>query len=172
MDPTTWGLEEAKLIVTSVIAIVAAGFGIAIQMGMKRIAVRQAETARQAMDVATAKLKLDLFEKRLAIFQQAWSVIGYAASGRPYDFAKLGALQNKLHEAGFLFGKDIEEYLLNLRSKAFEEQQLLTRIDKEGMYVDQSVRDQHKILQEWFLQESKNIQTPFLPYMSFEKWRA
>lgn len=172
MDLRTWGIEEAKLIVTSIITVVAAGFGIAIQMGMKKIADRQAATARQAMDVATAKLKLDLFEKRMAIFEQAWSVIGYAAAGKSYDFARLGVLQNKLHEAGFLFGKDIEEYLLNLRAKAIKEQNLLIQINKEGVYVDQSVRDQHKELQEWFLQESHNIRIPFLPYMSFEKWRA
>jgi hypothetical protein len=179
MDQTTWVTEDAKLIVTSVIAVVAAGFGIAIQRGMKKIAERQAETARQAKEiaaqakeVATAKLNLDLFEKRMVIFDHAWSIIGYAAAGKPYDFTKLGMFQNKLHEASFLFGKDIEDYLLNLRSKAIEEQQLLIRINKEGPYVDQAIRDQHKDLTEWFLKESKEIRTPFLPYMSFERWRA
>jgi hypothetical protein len=173
------GIEEAKLIATSVITMVAAGFGIAIQSSMKKIAERQAETARQAKEiaaqskeVATAKLNLDLFEKRMVIFEHALSVIGYAAEGKPYHFAKLGMLQNKLHEACFLFGEDIEVYLLNLRSKAILEQQLLDRIGKEGPYVDQSVRDQHKELKEWFLKESKEIRTPFLPYMSFDKWQA
>jgi hypothetical protein len=179
MDHATWGTEEVKLIVTSAITVVAASFGLVIQRGMKKIAERQAETARQAKEVAaqakevaTAKLNLDLFEKRMVIFEQAWSVIGYAAAGKPYDFAKLGMLQNKLHAAGFLFGKDIEDYLLDLRTKAIEEQQLLIRIDKEGPYVDQSVRDRHKELKEWFLNESKEIRTPFLPYMSFDKWRV
>lgn len=172
MDQAAWRMEEVKLIVTAVITVAAAVFGIAIQRGMKKIAERQAETARQAKEVATAKLNLDLFERRMAIFEHAWSVIGYAAVGEPYDFAKLGMLQNKLHEAGFLFGSDIEEYLLDLRSNAIEEQQLLIRINKEGPYVDQSVRDQHNKLKEWFLNESKEIRTPFLPYMSFEKWRA
>jgi len=179
MCQVAFGIEELKLIVTSGITAVAAIFGIMIQRGMKKIAERQAETARQAKEiaaqakeVANAKLNLDLFERRMAIFQYAWSVISYAAEGKPYDFAKLGILQNKLHEASFLFGKDIENYLLNLRLKAIEEQQLLIRISKEGVYVDQSVRDEHKKLKEWFLTESKEIRTPFLPYMSFDKWRA
>jgi hypothetical protein len=146
---------------------------------VKKIAERQAETARQAKEiaaqskeVATAKLNLDLFEKRMVIFEHAWNLIGYAAAGKLYDYAKLGLLQNKLHEAGFLFGTDIEEYLLNLRLKAIEEQNLLIRINKEGPYVDQSVRDRHDELKEWFLNESKEIRTSFLPYMSFEKWRT
>lgn len=179
MDQATWVMEEAKLIATSTIAVVAAGFGIAIQLSMRKIAERQAETARQSAEiaartkeVATAKLNLDLFEKRMTIFEIACRLIGHAAQGQIYDFGKLGMLQNKLHEACFLFGPDIEDYLLTLRSKAIEEQQLLIKIKNEGMYVDQSVRDKHKVLTEWFLNESKEIRTPFLPYMSFEKWRA
>lgn len=172
MDQATLWMEVAKLGVTSVITAVAASFGIAIQRSMRKIAERQAETASQSREVATAKLNLDLFERRMAIFEQAWGVIGYAAAGKPYDFAKLGMLQNKLHEAGFLFGQDIEDYLLSLRSKAIDEQQLLIKINKGGPYVDQSDRDQYKVLQEWFLNESKGIRTRFMPYMSFNKWRA
>lgn len=172
-------IEVIKLIVTSVITVVAAAYGIAIQKGMKKIAERQAETARQAKEiaaqskeVATAKLNLDLFEKRMVIFEHAWTLIGYAAAGKPYDHVQLGMLQNKLHEAGFLFGADIEDYLLDLRSKVIEEQQLLIKINKEGQYVNQSVRDRHNELKKWFLNESKEISTHFLPYMSFDKWRA
>lgn len=172
MDQASLAMEVATLVVTSVITVVAASFGIAIQRGMRKIAEQQAETARQGKEVATAKLNLDLFEKRMVIFEHAWRVIGFAAEGKPYDFAKLGMLQNKLHEAGFLFGKDIEDYLLNLRSNAIEEQQLLISISKAGPYVDQAVRDRHKKLQDWFMNESKEVRTPFMPYMSFEKWRA
>lgn len=179
MDQTSLMIEIAKLIATSGITATVAYCGISIQRSMKNIAERQAQTAReskeiaaQSKEVATAKLNLDLFERRMAIFQNAWSVIGHAAIGKSYDFAKLGLLQNKLHEASFLFGRDIEEYLLRLRFKAIEEQQLLNKINSEGAYASQSDRDQHKRLNEWFLNESREIRTTFLPYMSFDKWRA
>ena len=179
MDQATWDMEQAKLIVTSVITVVAAGFGIAIQKSMKKIAERQADTARQATaiaaqakEVANAKLNLDLFERRMVIFECVWRIISLAALGKPYDYAKLGILQNKLHEASFLFGKDIEDYLLDLRSKAIEEQQILNKINADGVYAQQSLRDRHAELTNWFVKESKDVQTPFMPYMSFEKWKG
>jgi hypothetical protein len=179
MNIATWGIEEMKLIVTSIITIIAAGFGITIQKSMKKIAERQAETAReakeiaaQAKEVANAKLNLDLFEKRMVIFEQAWNLICYAAQGKFYDISQVNMLTSKLHEAGFLFGNDIESYLVDLRSKAFEEQQLLAKIKEGGVHVDQAVRDRHMALKDWFAKESKEMRTPFLPYMSFDKWKA
>jgi archaellum component FlaG (FlaF/FlaG flagellin family) len=71
MDQATLVMEVAKLVVTSVITVVAASFGIAIQRGMKKIAERQAETARQAKEVAVqakevATAKLNEWKPSLA----------------------------------------------------------------------------------------------------------
>jgi hypothetical protein len=72
----------------------------------------------------------------------------------------------------FLFGTDIEAYFKDIREKAIDEQQLLGEIKRGGMYVDQAVLEQHKALQEWFLKEAEEIKSHFLPYLSFEEWRA
>jgi hypothetical protein len=171
-------IETAKLIVTSSITVVGAVFAIVLQSGMKKIAERQADTSRQAKEiaaqakeVATAKLNLDLFERRMVIFELAWTVISYASNGDSYSFDRVGALQNKLHEAYFLFGKDIEDYLQNVRSKAIREQRLLHTIKNEGPNIQQALLDEHQELTEWFTKETIKMRTPFMPYLSFEKWR-
>jgi hypothetical protein len=40
------------------------------------------------------------------------------------------------------------------------------------MHVDQAVTEEHKALQEWFVNEAEAIKGRFLPDLSFEEWRA
>jgi len=172
MSQQQFWLELAKLVVTSFVSLIAASFAVRIAASQRDIARRQAGIAEEAKRVATAKLNLDLFEKRLTIFNATWEQIGLSARGEPYEYKHLGLWFNKIHEVAFLFGTDIEAYFKEIRKRAIDEQQLLGEIKRGGMYVDQAVRDKHKALQEWFLQEAEDIKSHFLPYLSFEEWRA
>ncbi len=120
--------EIAKLVVTSMVTLIAAGFAVRIAASQRDIARRQAGIAEEAKRVATAKLNLDLFEKRLAIFNATWEQIDLSARGELYEYRHLALWFNKIHEAAFLFGTDVEAYFKDVREKAIDEQQLLGEI--------------------------------------------
>ena len=116
MDNATWYMEQAKLVVTSVIAEIAAGFGIAIQRSQRNIAQRQADTAHEAKLVAAAKLNLDLFERRMAIFDATWAVfpVPHQNEGLTDEYK---AFRNAAHKAAFLFSQDVNDYLAAVVTK-------------------------------------------------------
>lgn len=124
------------------------------------------------LQAARAKVKLDLFEKRLAIFNTTWFQIGRSAQNKPYEYRELGLWFNKIHEASFLFGPDIVEYLNNIRDKAIEEQRLCAAVHPQNSKpaTDKEKAD-HKALNDWFIAEGKLIQQKFAPYLSFHEWR-
>ena len=121
---------------------------------------------------ARAKLKLDLFEKRLAIFNATWEQVGRSAQNKPYEYRELGLWFNKIHEASFLFGPDIVEYLNEIREKAIEEQILWAKVQPQHPEpATDEQKAKHKALNDWFLAEAKQIQHKFAPYLSFHEWR-
>jgi hypothetical protein len=124
--------------------------------------------------VAKAKLKLDLFEKRYAIFQKAWlgiedtsaSVLKVAdGRGWPTPFNVL------LPEALFLFGKEIEDYLNELSA-------LWIELLKTAKYLPISAEDDAKntarkeeILAYFIEQVKQGAKAKFGVYLGFENWK-
>lgn len=136
------------------------------------IAAMVAWVGWRQLQAARAKLKLDLFEKRLAIFNATWEQVGRSAQNKPYEYRELGLWFNKIHEASFLFGPDIVEYLNEIREKAIEEQILWAKV--QPLHPEPATDEQkaeHKALNDWFLAEAKHIQHKFAPYLSFHEWR-
>jgi hypothetical protein len=123
--------------------------------------------------VARAKLKLDLFDKRLVIFQKVWAILSEVVStgtrGRNYGLST--PFNNFMPEAEFLFGPDIAAYLREATAKWIE----LSGYEFESEQSDSSSRAKNAVrvaeLRGWFHDEASNVRNKFAPYLDFKNWQ-
>lgn len=97
-NQVNWLLELAKITPTFIIGLIAV-----------YIAWRQWETAR-------AKLNLDLFARRLEVFDKTWGAAS-SLNQKPDPVYPSVEFTNLLPEASFLFGAEVEEYMRVLIDK-------------------------------------------------------
>ena len=120
--------------------------------------------------VAKSKLKLDLFEKRYAIFEHSWRFMSEAVQIGATT-GPLSQFDNLIPQAEFLFGNDVAEYLREASRKRTELWMILQKSKSSyGMSEDDIERD--KVLTNWFFEEaSKGVKQVFGPYLDFKTWR-
>jgi hypothetical protein len=101
-DSLCWWAEVLKILPTFIVGLIAA-----------RIAWQQSATAMEQRRISQAKLNLDLFDRRLAIFNATW---GRASAVLNTDKPMLAPpdMTNRYAEASFLFGPEVEEFMKQL----------------------------------------------------------
>jgi type II secretory pathway pseudopilin PulG len=82
-----------------------------------QIAQQQAITAKQQADTAFDQLRLNLFQKRFAIYNAARELIALVVNERNLQGSDLVPLQVVLNEAEFFFSPDICDWLRTVRKK-------------------------------------------------------
>ncbi|WP_143044687.1 hypothetical protein [Delftia lacustris] len=108
-------LEFIKAVAPLLAALLAAGVGawVAHKFGriQESIARQQAETAKASSSTARNKLKLDLFDRRMAIYKAAADAISIA--GRQGDFSTENeyTFESGVQGARWLFGNDVVAYI-------------------------------------------------------------
>jgi hypothetical protein len=176
-DPAWW----AQGIWTSELAkgLPAAFVALAIGLVAAVIAWRQAR-------IAEAKLKLDLFEKRLKVFDAVWALLAasHVKPGEPDQ--TVAAFYAQLPNAGFLFDDSVRTYVERIRGKLQELQHAAEslRVHHESrpaypmsdeMVVfnreHASLMDAMHQLQAWFLEQAEPCRAMFATHLSFGKWR-
>ncbi|MDA8119039.1 MAG: hypothetical protein M0Z85_03105 [Gammaproteobacteria bacterium] len=149
----SWGLELLKGLPVFIIGLIAT-----------YIAWRQHETAK-------AKLKMDLFDKRYAIFERTWRFLSdIARTEEPKGL--LSDFSNLIPQAGFLFGPAVSEYLEEVSSRNTKLWSIDDRARKNGNVVEPDDVDARLELMEWFaVQAVRGAKSVFEPFLNFEKWR-
>jgi hypothetical protein len=129
--------------------------------------------AYRQYEVAKAKLKLDLFEKRYAIFHQTWEILSEAATkgARENNYGLATPFNNFLPEAAFLFGKPIERYLDEASTKWAELRALEAETDGAGIDRAANIAKASELQQWFFEQASKGAKAQFGRYLDFENWK-
>ncbi|MDO9031202.1 MAG: hypothetical protein Q7V09_12260 [Hydrogenophaga sp.] len=131
------------------------------------IAYRQYTTAR-------AKLKLDLFEKRIAIYNEVNECLSYVFRNGDSSIENDQRFLEALHQAKWLFGADVVNYLQEVIWPKMGELHCLCA-NLEGMQDSQERNEKLKSrsqLKHWFVQKSKEgLDAGFRPYLSFDKWK-
>lgn len=127
------------------------------------IAFQQWVTARD-------KLRLDLYEKRMAVYKTAWETLGVVFTRGDLTREDESAYLQGTAGAQWLFGKEVQEYL----SKEFWGQLCeLHRFvaEMEGLppgparaALAQSKGEQRK----WFYEQADRMEKLFYPYLGFE----
>lgn len=123
------------------------------------IAYRQWRTARN-------KLKLDLFDRRLAVYDGAVHLIGsIVTSGRMKDEADWKFLTDT-KAAKWLFDESVSDYLENkLRLKALDLQVLQAELEGlQGKDRSENIRKQAE-LKNWLGAQFKVLDEKFAPYI-------
>jgi hypothetical protein len=120
--------------------------------------------------VARAKFKLDLFEKRYDIFFKTWghlsSMINNGLGPTP-----LSDFDNEGPKAAFLFGSDIEAYMKEVSSNRIKLWTVAQATTANGGVLPPKHIAEHTALLEWFFQEgSEGVKKKFAPYLDFSNW--
>ena len=138
------------------------------------IGVIAAAIAFRQYRVAKAKLKLDLFEKRYAIFQQVWAIFSEVVLDggvKKNNYGLATPFNNFLPQAAFLFGKSIENYLAEAVKKWTEMGTAETYIEQQGADLQQWA-EKRRVLSIWFEEQaSRGLKRVFGPYLNFEEWK-
>ena len=122
--------------------------------------------------IARAKFKLDLFEKRHAVFVETWAFISKFFDPRWFDMQDIMIFRLHVANAKFLFGPEIARFVETVEQKA------LTRGDAYIVVRNAATEDESmaatKIIDgttEWAQKEALEIKERFAPYLDLSKWR-
>ena len=176
MTPTVlplW-LEVIKAVAPLLAALLAAGVGawVAHKFGriQESIAKQQAATAAAAATTARNKLRLDLFDRRWAIYQTAKGVIDTMAhQDDDPDSAALKYLSN-IRAARWLFDDDVNKYLrIELWDLLHEFRIVRSEIvdAHDQATKKQALQKQHELISELYKQDER-INKVFEPYLKLE----
>ncbi len=153
LGPPSWVVEALRALPVFIIGLIAAF-----------IAWRQYRTAR-------AKLNLDLFEKRYAVFEVTWQFLSDIVwNARPTG--PLPSINNLIPQAGFLFGPQIKDYLKEVSKNATDLWSINQRTKANQNVMVQTDISQHLALLLWFWGEATGgADKMFAPFMEFKRWR-
>jgi len=125
----------------------------------------------QQWRVAKAKLKLDLFEHRYALFDLLWEFM----SRRVGDLNTVGEvhknLQNSIPKFYFFFGEEIGEYVDTAVKRGIEQSiaHTVAQNPANAAIGNESATNlsQHYA---WFSKEAIGLRVKFAKYLNFEEW--
>ena len=166
---TSGWFQNESLIIELVKGIPAAFVALIVGSIAAFIAWRQYRVADEQKRVARAKLNLDLFDRRLKIFQTTATFMSQSMTNTldsPTVFLSTFA------EVSFLFGSEVADYMELARVTGFD----LSEIRRRAKAHDRSVMpedvERNKALLRWFsAQISDGCRCKFAPYLDFGEWR-
>jgi hypothetical protein len=130
--------------------------GIPTALATLVIGIVAASIALRQYRVAHAKFKLDLFEKRYAVYQATVHMLSSFATGSPYGQVTSGMpakFRAETSAATFLFDADIAAFI--------------DRVANEADVAADGINGDHV----WASNELKTIADRFRPYMEMKEWR-
>jgi hypothetical protein len=152
-------LELLKVTPTLIVGIIAA-----------IIAWQQSKTAKEQRIIAKAKLNLDLFERRLKVFEATWEAASLAANNGA-TIIPPPSMTNLYPTASFLFGVEVEAYMKELAGKITEFGTILELTRRNGGHVPPESINEMKELQYWIgMAAVEGVRNIFSPYLSFGQW--
>lgn len=136
-------------------------------------ALLAAMIAYQQFRVARAKLNLDLFDSRYAMFELVWGFLSDLTRSHDNRREELGVdLTNSLPKIEFLMGKKMAEYVQQVLVHATEYERIERRTRANQNVVQPGDIDRHTELTKWLFQEaSQGARKQFGPFLDFERWR-
>lgn len=161
MQADLW-VEIAKGLPAALVALV-------IGAAAAYIAWRQKQIAEEQRTIAKKKLGLDLFDRRLKVFEATW---GAASDALRQPQHAPPSMTNLYPEASFLFGKEVEAYM----KQVAEKMSVLAMIDQmtrsNGDMMPPNRIDEHCAAQTWLTEAAlSGIRSVFSPYLDFAEWR-
>jgi hypothetical protein len=137
-----------------------------VSIGVALLGYFQYRVAKAQKEIAQAKLRADLFDRRYEVFLDVWqalssvsvndSVTAHGGFGTPF---------NKLRgKSLFLFGHDIDNYISEAHSKWVKLGGLIRGDDPKTAFDRAEIEG-------WFYEQANGAaRARFEPYLSFKNW--
>ena len=142
-----------------------AGMAVVIAGAVAYIAHRQYTLAKE-------KFKLDMFDKRFAVYKAAQRFLTVILLDGKVDLDKLSEYRRDTQDATFLFGQDIPQYLKRIDGLALELWETVSTY--QGLPVGKErtrlCEKKTKVLQA-LIAELPNLRNVFAAYLRFDKWK-
>lgn len=121
--------------------------------------------------VQRAKLNLDLFEQRYAIFEVTWGLLSSTPNGEHRPSLTF-ELSNLIPKAVFLFGPKIEAYMRTASHNMSELKIIYQLIHNNNQIVPPEKLERLAELEQWFYVEaSVGVKSVFGEYLDFKNWK-
>lgn len=128
--------------------------------------------AFQQFRLGREKFKLDLFEKRFAVFDATRKFLSTILTEGHVDMQIVYEYRAGVAEASFLFDSDITEYLDEIDNKAIDLRALQDRMKgladdgKRNEYIDKELA-----AITWLSDRLVHLKVKFSPYLKFHVWQ-
>lgn len=109
--------EQILRMVSYIATPIVAGAAVAIAWRQSGIAKQQAEIAREQGRVNERKVEVDLYDRRLKVYEEVRRVLGVAMRKGDVPVEDFVQFSAGIADADFLFGDDVVEYLQVLRER-------------------------------------------------------
>jgi hypothetical protein len=134
------------------------------------IAWQQSKTAKEQRNIAKAKLNLDLFERRLEIFNATWAAASSVIQSNEPIYAP-PSMTNLYPEASFLFRSDIETYMKELAGKMTQLAMIREQTKRNNDILPPDKISETCELEKWIGNAAmQGVRDAFSPYLSFGHW--
>lgn len=137
------------------------------------IAIAVALIGAQNHRLARDRFRLDLFDKRFAVYKGVQRLLTHVLrEGSMDDLSPLWDFRRDTQDAIFLFGADIEKYIDSIDSRALEMHTTGKRYaalptgEERSRLVEEETR-----LSKGLMDELPKLRQVFAPYLKFEKWK-
>ena len=129
-------------------------------------------TGYQQYYLAKGKFKLDLFDKRFAVYKGVQEFLSIILRHAKYEISQLYDFRRNTQDAMFLFGNDIPEYIKMIDKKALAMRSYAHQYEAlpKGPERSDLVEKETQLLTE-LTGELPRLQVVFSPYLSFAKWK-
>jgi len=137
------------------------------------ISLAVAYIAYQQFRLGREKMKLDLFEKRFAVFAAVRRFLSAIAAEGKCSMEQLSEYRRFVAEASFLFESDITTFIDEIDKHALQ-LWLIKEKDSATPLGEEKVRlaDAWGREMTWLMNQLPELRPKFAPYMKFETWRG
>ena len=129
-------------------------------------------TGVQQHKLAKEKFKLDMFEKRFAVYKGVQEFLTIILQEGKFDLNQLFEFRRKTQDSTFLFGKDIPQYIDGIDKRALEMGSLEERYKPlpVGQQRSELCEEKTRLLR-GLIDELPRLKEVFALYLRFDKWK-
>jgi hypothetical protein len=124
--------------------------------------------AWQQWQVAHAKLRLDLFDRRYKVYDATRAFLSVIVANANFDNSQLFTFYAGISDAGFLFDAAVVDYLEQIKTRAIDmrlKNKLLGNVSKDDERARLAQAETEQLL--WLNEHVKVMGRVFTPYLGF-----
>jgi hypothetical protein len=136
------------------------------------IGVFVASVQYQQYCVNRERFKLDMFEKRFAVYKGIQVFLTHIMINAKFEMTELFKFRGDTQDAIFLFGEDVTNYISLVDKKALEFGNLSEKLESLPIGEERSKACEEKTcILRWLIDGLPQLKEIFSPYLKFKTWK-